>query len=449
MMLFASLATFAQEEFGNPKYYTVPAVFTATDRVTIYYDMAETGFNDGEDLYLWCWQPTEPDAGNWEASSEFAKLKYHGDYLYSQTFVPADYFFQNQTRFATKQELIDFMMNPTDGWGEAGYWARLKSKDGSRQSGVFCINHTRDELVNFKESGKETLVMSGSGANSQYAGYTDKWTMDKPLSILFNGDLVKIEGKTLNEIGAEGKMIGTHAGIQGIYTDMNDNEIEYDFSDPPAPNINQQWNIWRPGCLDKASLRNCGNGVWKWDVETPQRYFSYNPVNIDPKEPVAVGTDDAYGPYILTDGGMVGPDGNPAPNPDFFGAFVAQSIKFGLINDMWGGANFDFEFKAGTAEAYPDPMFSYFPSRISKYDILTLIRQWNGRTDGELKWTIKVDDNEVSSGTMGGNRDKRQGSANLLKELSGISAGSINVIIKNAKDAEVVNVNIPLTEVDE
>ncbi len=445
LMLLVSMLSFAQEELGTPKYYTVPAVFTPTDKVTIYFDLAETGFQDGVDLYLWCWQPTEPDAGNFDSSSDFAKLTYLGDYRYSMTIVPVDYFFQNQTRFATKEELRAYMLDAESGWGEAGYWSRLKVKGNTQQSGVFCINHTRDEVSDFKKSGKDMQAFSGSGANSQYGGYTDKWTMDKPLSILFNGDLVKVGGRTLNEIGAAGIKVGTHAGVSGIYTDMDDNEIEYDFVDPPGKNINQQWNVWRPGCLDKASLRDCGNGVWKWDIETPQRYFSYNPVNADEGP---AGTDGTYGPYILTDGGMIGADGNPAPNPDFFGSFVAQSIKFGLVLEDWSASVFDLEFKAGTAEAYPDPAFSYFPSKFSKYDILTLIRQYNGRTDGDLQWTITAG-GKTFGGTMTGNRDKRQGYANLFKELSGTTATTIHVTIKNAKDAVVVEEDLPLTEVDE
>lgn len=447
MMLLVSMVSFAQEELGAPKYYTVPAVFTPTDKVTIYFDMAESGFKDGVDLYLWCWQPTEPDAGNFDNSSDFAKLTYLGDYRYSMTIVPVDYFFQNQTRFATKADLLAFMTDPDNGWSEAGYWSRLKVKGNTQQSGVFCINHTRDELNDFKKSGKEMQVMSGSGANSTYAGYSDKWTMDKPLSILFNGDLVKIEGKTLNEIGATGAYIGTHAGIHGFYTDLDGNMVEYDFVDPPAKNINQQWNVWRQGCLDKASLRNCGNGIWKWDLETPARYFSYNPVNAD-EGPHA--TDPTYGPYWVTDAGMIGSNGEPQPNPDFYGSFEAQELKFGLIGNMWDmGANFNFDpIKAGTAEAYPDPAFSYFPSKFSKSDILTLTRQYNGRTDGELKWTITAGSKSFS-GTMGGNRDKRQGTANLLDELSGISASNIHLVITNAKDAVVVDTTLPLTEADE
>lgn len=447
MFILTAMASFAQEDLGNPKYYTVPAVFTPTDKVTIYFDMAESGFQDGTELYLWCWQPTEPDAGNFANSSDFAKLTYQGDYLYTMTIVPLDYFFQNQQKFSTKEDLAAYMMNDGDGgWGEAGYWCRLKDKAGTKQSGVFCINHTRSELLSFKESGKDMQVMSGSGDNSQYAGYTDAWTMDRPLSILFNGDLVKVGDRTLNEIGATGVLVGAHAGVSGVYTDIDGNEIDYDFVDPPGKNINQQWNIWRQGCLDKASLRDCGNGVWKWDVETPQRYFSYNPVNADE---APVGTDETYGPYILTDGGMVGPDGNPAPNIEFFSSFVAENIKFGLVLQDWSAFAFGFELKAGTAAPYPDPTFSIFPSKVSALDIVTFTRQYNARTDGELTWTITAD-GKTFSGVMGGNRDKREGSANLLGELAGKTGlTKVHLTITNAKGENVIDEDIPLVTVDE
>ena len=34
----------------------------ADEEVTFYYDMTDVGFQEGVDLYLWAWQPTEPDA---------------------------------------------------------------------------------------------------------------------------------------------------------------------------------------------------------------------------------------------------------------------------------------------------------------------------------------------------------------------------------------------------
>lgn len=430
-LLLTSVVAFAQQEVGNPKVYTVPAVFYPTDEVTFYFDMADAGLTEGTDLYWWVWQPLEPDAGNWENSSDFAKLEYLGDNMYKKTFVPVDYFFQNQDRFATKDELLAFMEGE---WGEAGYWSRLKTKDGSVQSGVFCVEHNRTDIADFAASGAAVQVFAG-----QKGEYTSKWVMNKPLSILFNGDLQTIGGKTLNELAAQGgfKFFGTHAGLHGFYTNAADEVIEYDFVDPPSPNLNQQFNVWRPGCIEKTSLKNIGNGVWRWNVMTPQEYFCYNPVNPD---------EDPRG-YILTDMGM-DQNGTWAVNPDFVGSFVAESIKFGLILNEWENSQFDFEFKAGTAEPYPDPAFSFFPSKVCAKDIITFIRQYNGRTDGELTWTITCGDREFS-GVMGGNRDKRQGSANLLEGIGSTAEKSMHLVVKNAKGATVVDTDIPLTEDDE
>ena len=85
MCLFP-LALFADGvELPNaPKCWTVPAVFTADEEVTFYYDMTDVGFQEGVDLYLWAWQPTEPDAGHGGNSSDFAKLEYLGNNIYKR-----------------------------------------------------------------------------------------------------------------------------------------------------------------------------------------------------------------------------------------------------------------------------------------------------------------------------------------------------------------------------
>ena len=421
----------AQTELGNPKVYTVPAVFYPTDEVTFYFDMADAGFKEGEELYWWVWQPTEPDAGNWEYSSDFAKLEYLGDNMYKKTFVPVDYFFQNQSRFATKQDLLAFMEQD---WGEAGYWSRLKTKDGQIQSGVFCVEHNRTEIADFAATGAEYGVFAGD----KTTGYTEKWTMNKPLSILFNGDVQKIEGRTLNEWASDGdfKFFGTHAGLHGFYTDANDEVSEYDFSDPPAPNLNQQFNVWRPGCIEKTSLKNIGNGVWRWNVTIPQEYFCYNPVNAD---------EDAR-EYILTDMG-IDQNGTWAPNPDFVASFVAQELKFGIVVNEWAQSGGGFEFKAGTAEAYPDPSFSTFPSRITLKDILTLTRQYNERTAGELTYQITAGGKTVT-GVMEGNRDRRSVTVNLTDEFAGINASELQISVLNVKGAEVETRTITLATED-
>lgn len=49
---------------GPYRMWTVPAVFSVDEPVTFYFDMTDSGFKEGADLYLWCWNPSEPDAGN-------------------------------------------------------------------------------------------------------------------------------------------------------------------------------------------------------------------------------------------------------------------------------------------------------------------------------------------------------------------------------------------------
>ena len=80
---------------------------------------------------------------------------------------------------------------------------------------------------------------------------------------------------------------------------------------------------------------------------------------------------------------------------------------------------------------------------------MTFTRQWNGRTDGELTWTITAD-GETFSGVMNGNRDKREGSANLLSGLAGKTGlTKVHLTITNAKGDNVIDEDIPLVTVDE
>lgn len=432
-MLMVSALSFA-EEVGTPKFWTVPAIFTPTDEVTFYYDMTDVGFKEAEELYLWCWQPTEPDHDNGAHSSDFAKLTYDGDNIYHITMVPLDYFF-NRSSYSSKEELLDFMENT---WGEAGYWQRIRTVDGSMETAVICPPKNNGDIQLFKDSGKEYQVYSGQAGN-----YTDAWTLDKPLSVLFNGDQFKIGDRTLNEVAQDANFLqfGVHSGMTGIYTNADNEEIIYDWGDANN-NLDQSLDVWRPECLKKVQVKSCGNGVWKWDVITPQEYYAYNPVN----------TDESPNGFFLKDLGIA--DGSSwKVNTDFATSFVAQSIKFMIVkvnqDPNWDGGSATIELKAGTAEAYPDPTFSIFPSKVSALDIVTFTRQYNARTDGELTWTITAD-GKAFSGVMGGNRDKREGSANLLGELAGKTGlTKVHLTITNAKGENVIDEDIPLVTVDE
>ena len=87
--------------------WTVPTVFEVDQPVTFYFDMTDAGFREGVDLYLWCWNPSEPDAGNWENSSDFAKLTYEGDNIYSMTMTPTKYFSSGAASDKTEQDIYN------------------------------------------------------------------------------------------------------------------------------------------------------------------------------------------------------------------------------------------------------------------------------------------------------------------------------------------------------
>lgn len=94
LLMYCATALQAQTiDHGAPqRMWTVPTVFEVDKPVTFYFDMTDTGFKEGTELYLWCWNPTEPDAGNWGHSSDFAHLTYEGDNIYSITMTPTSYF---------------------------------------------------------------------------------------------------------------------------------------------------------------------------------------------------------------------------------------------------------------------------------------------------------------------------------------------------------------------
>ena len=80
VLMMLPQVSFATEDAGVPaKIWTYPVVYALDQEVTWYFDMTGTNFSEGQDLYLWAWSPSEPDAGNFDNSSEFAKLEYVGD----------------------------------------------------------------------------------------------------------------------------------------------------------------------------------------------------------------------------------------------------------------------------------------------------------------------------------------------------------------------------------
>ena len=229
LMCLFPLALFADGvELPNaPKCWTVPAVFTADEEVTFYYDMTDVGFQEGVDLYLWAWQPTEPDAGHGGNSSDFAKLEYLGNNIYKKTMVPTEYFHCDVAKFEDAN------------W--PGFWQRLKTKDGSMWSGVFAAPDSRSEFEAFKKSGAGIQFFSGKKS----AGFTEKFALDDPLTVLFNPDVYKLGGKTMTELAKDADFV-----TFGVHSGLNDWTVL------------QTLDVWRPAVLAKAGLKKLSNGLY-------------------------------------------------------------------------------------------------------------------------------------------------------------------------------------------
>ncbi len=214
--LFIPVWVSAQEEAGDiADIWSYPVVYQYTEQVSWYFDLAGTTFAEDEDVYIWIWSPSEPDAGNWENSSEFAKLSYEGDFIWRFDLVPTEYF------NVTAEDIAN----------SAGFWLRLKNKDGSKQSGVGNV-----PVTSFNDF---------FTADEMIRSYPTKPAIDEGLSILFNSNLVDgFDGAT---------SVHMHSGL-------NDWEVE------------QQYQVWIPEVVEKTKLKDMGNGFYKMDL-IPEEYF--------------------------------------------------------------------------------------------------------------------------------------------------------------------------------
>ncbi|MBE8726075.1 hypothetical protein [Flavobacterium hungaricum] len=196
-----------------------PVVYKYDEKVTWFFDMSGTTFAETEDLYIWIWSPSEPDAGNWENSSDFAKLKYEGNKIWSFTLTPTVYFSKTPAEIAAS----------------AGFWFRLKNKNGSKQSDVANMAYT--DFSSFYT------------ANEVIRSYPAKPLIDKPVSILFNSNL---------KAGFEGvESVHFHSGLNNWA-------------------VLQEYQAWLPDVSEKTKLKDLGNGFYKMDI-IPQQYYNTEP----------------------------------------------------------------------------------------------------------------------------------------------------------------------------
>ena len=378
-------------DHGAPsRMWTVPAVFSVDQEVTFYFDMTDTGFKEAVDLYLWCWNPSEPDAGNWENSSDFAKLTYEGDNIYSMTMVPTEYFSSGASTMSA-QEVYNYCQ--TADW--PGFWSRLKTKDGSEESDVFQAPDSRSEWEDFKSSGSAYKFYSGIKAT----GFTEAFTIDQHLNIVLDPAQFTVAGVSMNNFTQK-------AGFESFQLHSGLDDWTY----------LQNVAVWVPECMELTKISKQTNGYYTISMKSPYDYYHFN---VTEQKETGLETDTEIENLAW--------------------------LVVGIINGDWGGTSADQSTKAGQAVPYPDPSFSFFPSTIGLNDIITLTRQYNEKTAGELTYEITAGGKTIT-GILDGNRDKREAVINLVDQFQNVSAENIEIVIKNAGGTNVEEMILPLAK---
>lgn len=223
-VLLLPLTSRAADEAGDPaSVWTYPVVYNVNEKVNWYFDFDGTTFTKGQDLYLWAWSPSEPDAGNWENSSDFAKLIYVSDMVWRMELTPTGYFHN------TVEEIKS----------SAGFWMRVKDKTGSKQSGV--INISVPDISEFINSG------------NMYGAIPAKFNVKTPMAILFNSN------KAANASDfANAQSVHLHSG-------MNDWDVKIEYHA-------WEFGIDLPQSTEYTQMVNMGNGIFRKDI-IPYKYF--------------------------------------------------------------------------------------------------------------------------------------------------------------------------------
>lgn len=296
----------AQQEMGNPgKIWSYPVIYKYNEQVTWYFDLSTTAFSEGQDIYLWIWSPSEPDAGNWGNSSDFAKLHYEGNMVWSFTLTPTQYFNMTAEQIGAS----------------AGFWMRLKDKTGTQQSGVIQVSYT--DFSSFATSGE--MVKS----------YPSAPLIDQGVSILFNANLAPGF--------SDASSVHFHSGLNSW-------------------DLKQEYQAWLPEIVEKTKLKDLGNGIYKMDLipknyyNAPDGYVMENIVFLFVKDNWAGTTSD----QIIYAGNVIPP---PDPVFKFFPLQISKKDFLGIIrinNEVGvnklkytitaGSHKFSGEFSGNTAE---------------------------------------------------------------------------------------------------
>ncbi|KAA6312305.1 hypothetical protein EZS27_036742 [termite gut metagenome] len=133
--------------------------------------------------------------------------------------------------------------------------------------------------------------------------------------------------------------------------------------------------------------------------------------------------------------------------------YVMENIQFVLPAEDWtvvgtdeGGK--DFVFRVLGVPIPPDPVFYFFPKKLSQLDILTLVRTDNEKNSQGLVYTITAGSKTLTGEFIGRKEDMRA-YINLLSELAGTAVTKITLKLEHLDGAEILTTDIPLVPLSE
>lgn len=382
-VMFLSAKAFAAD--SPSKVWTFPTIFNYDEEVTWYFDMSGTSAQEGVDLYLWAWQPSEPDAGNFNNSSEFARLEYVGDMVWKKTLVPTQYF----------KVTVDQIWNHS----ETSFYMLLKTKTGDYATSTVAIAFPHMFFNTFKESEKAVQIVMNTYKESESKAdiLADKFYLDEPLTLLVNTSLLWSGGVQ----GYTGEELHLHAGLNAF--DEN--------NDPIA-----QYQAWIPEVAEKTKLKKIKDGIYKIDF-IPRTYFGLNNTPPVPED------------YVME-------------NISFL--FPAKDWT-----KVYAGKTGDFIIYAPDVPIPPAPAFYFFPQKFSQYDILTLVRTNNEKGSQGLVYTITAGNKVLTGDFTGSLKEMKAfvNLLNGLEGVGPIT--KINLEVKDRNGSEIIKTDVPLVPLTE
>lgn len=234
MLLFItfSLSSFAQNS-ADAEIWTSPAAFLPDEEVTWYFDVSGTSLedihldDDDEGIYLWTWFPSEPDAGNFENSSEFAALTHVEGNIWRIDLTPTTYYGVSADQISA-------------------FYGKLKNKDGTLPG---------DDTYFAPDMSPPNPIMTYDLSTIQDEGITEYFSRDnqmnieplrinRPLSIMINANNTwsEVDGSCIQGDLANAANVHIHAGLNNW-----DQEVEITET-------------------DKTLLTDLGNGVYRMDM---------------------------------------------------------------------------------------------------------------------------------------------------------------------------------------